>query len=143
MSTQPTTSAEKSSSENLNRLAGPHAVAAAAGVRQLNPRLDKMIAAYATAASAVGLALLAAAQPAEGKIVYTKTYVSIGRGDTDRYHLDLNRDGIGDFSIGFCSCEPEGTKAGRCARMRGFRTATMWAIASYVIGGTIWADLGF
>jgi hypothetical protein len=32
-----------------------------------------MIAAYATAASAFGLALLAAAQPAEGKIVYTKT----------------------------------------------------------------------
>jgi len=61
----------------------------------------------------------------------------------DRYHLDLNRDGIGDFSVGFSSCEPEGTKAGRCARMRGFRTATMWAIASYVIGGTIWADLGF
>ncbi|MGA7754399.1 MAG: hypothetical protein WCB05_16305 [Candidatus Sulfotelmatobacter sp.] len=73
MSTRPTISAKKSSSENLNRLAGPHAVAAAAGVRQLNPRLDKMIAAYATAASAVGLALLAAAQPAEGKIVYTKT----------------------------------------------------------------------
>jgi len=73
MSTQPSTSAEKSSSENLNRPAGPRAVAAAAGIRQLNPRLDKMIAAYATAASAVGLALLAAAQPAEGKIVYTKT----------------------------------------------------------------------
>jgi len=109
MSTRPTISAKESSSENLNRLAGPHAVAAAAGVRQLNPRLDKMIAAYATAASAVGLALLAAAQPAEGKIVYTKTYVSIGRGDTDRYHLDLNRDGIGDFSIGFCSCRPHGT----------------------------------
>jgi hypothetical protein len=41
--------------------------------RRFNPRFNKAIAAYASAASAVGVAILAAAQPAEGKIVYTKT----------------------------------------------------------------------
>ena len=73
--------------------------------QKLSPRLDKAVAAYATAAGAIGVAVLAAAPPAEGKIVYTKTSVTI----TDQYHLDLNHDGIGDFSIRFCSCEPEST----------------------------------
>ncbi len=39
----------------------------------LNPRLDKMIAAYATAAGAVGVAILATAPAVEAEIVYTKT----------------------------------------------------------------------
>ncbi len=68
-----------------------------------------MIAAYATAASAVGVALLATAPPAEAAVIYTKTRASIGSGELNRYHLDLNHDGIGDFSIGFCSCQPYGT----------------------------------
>jgi hypothetical protein len=77
--------------------------------KQLNPRIDKMIAAYATAASAVGVALLATAPTAEAEIIYTKAHVTVGRGVTSHYHLDLNHDHIGDFSIGFCSCEPHGT----------------------------------
>jgi hypothetical protein len=94
MSTQPTDSVSE---------------APASSRKQLNPRLDKMIAAYATAASAIGVGLLALGEPAEAKIVYTKTNASIGAGVDDRYHLDLNHDSIGDFSIGFCSCEPHGT----------------------------------
>ena len=78
-------------------------------VRHLNPRLDKMIASYAATASAVGVALLAAAQPADAKVVYTQTRVSIGGGVDGRYNLDLNHDGIVDFGVGFCSCQPEGT----------------------------------
>lgn len=73
-----------------------------------NARLDKMIAAYATAAGTVGVALLTTAKPAEAEIVYTKTRVTI----TDiagPYQLDLNHDGLADFSIGFCSCLPHGT----------------------------------
>jgi hypothetical protein len=62
-----------------------------------------MIATYATAASAVGVAFLATAPPAEAKVVYTNTRVTIG----SFYHLDLNHDGIGDFNINICSCEPE------------------------------------
>lgn len=64
-----------------------------------------MIAAYATTAGAVGVALLAAAPPAEAEVVYTKARVTI----SSQYHLDLNHDGIGDFNIRFCSCEPEST----------------------------------
>lgn len=73
----------------------------------LNPALDKRLAAYATAASAVGVALLACAPLAEAKVVYTQTRASIGGGVDGRYNLDLNDDGVVDFGIGFCSCEPE------------------------------------
>lgn len=76
-------------------------------LQQLNPRLDKMIAAYATAASAMGVAVLAASPSAEAKIVYTKTRVIITP-ITRTYALDLNHDGIADFNLGFCSCIPHG-----------------------------------
>ena len=69
-----------------------------------NPHLDKMLAAYATTAGAVGVALLAAAQPAGAKIIYTKTNVT-----TSSYLLDLNHDGVPDFNIRFCSCGGSGT----------------------------------
>jgi hypothetical protein len=75
----------------------------------MNPRLNQMIAAYATTASAVGVAILAAASPADAKVVYTQTRVTISGGVVGRYHLDLNHDGIVDFGIGFCSCQPYGT----------------------------------
>ena len=94
--------------------------------KQLNPRIDKMIAAYATAASAVGVALLATAPTAEAEIIYTKARVTIGRGVTSHYHLDLNHDRIGDFSIGFCSCEPHGT-ALSISSMRGVGNMVMAA----------------
>lgn len=77
-------------------------------LQQLSPRLDKMIATYAMTASAVGVAMLAAASPAEGKIVYTKTRATITH-IGNPYQLDLNNDGIVDFTIGFCSCQPYGT----------------------------------
>jgi hypothetical protein len=76
--------------------------------KQSNTRFEKMIAAYATAAGAVGVALLTPAKPAEAEIVYTKTRVTIN-GIAGPYLLDLNHDGIPDFSIGFCSCRPHGT----------------------------------
>jgi len=76
--------------------------------QQLNPPLEKKLAAYATAASAVGVAMLAAASTAEGKVVYTATRATITH-IGDRYQLDLNHDGIVDFTIGFCSCQPYGT----------------------------------
>jgi len=52
---------------------------------------------YALAASAAGVGILALAQPAEAKIVYTKTHLVIAGGE--RYNLDLNRDKITDFSV--------------------------------------------
>jgi hypothetical protein len=77
---------------------GPHSR------RHSNPHLDKMLAGYATTATAVGVALLATAQPAEAKIIYTKANVT-----ASSYLLDLNRDGVPDFNIRFCSCGGSGT----------------------------------
>jgi hypothetical protein len=70
-----------------------------------NPHLDKMLAAYATTATAVGVALLAAVQPADAKIIYTKINVAAH----GSYLLDLNNDGVPDFNIRFCSCGGSGT----------------------------------
>jgi len=52
---------------------------------------------YALAASAAGVGMLALAQPAEGKVVYTKAHRFIGPRTT--LHLDLNHDGIVDFDF--------------------------------------------
>jgi hypothetical protein len=50
---------------------------------------------YALAASAAGVGALALAQPAEAKIVYTPAHVNIA----GHVNLDLNHDGIADFTI--------------------------------------------
>jgi hypothetical protein len=53
---------------------------------------------YALAASTTGVSLLALAQPAAAKIIYTPAKVGIRVGMS--YNLDLNRDGISDFRLG-------------------------------------------
>lgn len=63
---------------------------------RLAPKLDKHLLAYATAASAAGVGLLA--QPAEAKIVYTAAHTTI-QGNGGNLNLDLNNDGIADFII--------------------------------------------
>jgi len=52
---------------------------------------------YALAASAAGVSVLALAQPSEAEIVYTPANVTIGT--NQEYGLDLNNDGIVDFTI--------------------------------------------
>jgi hypothetical protein len=64
---------------------------------RINSKLEKNLAAYIAAASAAGASLLAA-QPAEGKVVYTPTNVTISFSGTP---LDLNNDGTADFSLAF------------------------------------------
>jgi hypothetical protein len=64
---------------------------------RINAKLDKNLTAYMAVASAAGVALLAAAQPAEAKVVYTAANVTLGRNSS--YVLDLNNDGIPDFEI--------------------------------------------
>jgi hypothetical protein len=63
---------------------------------------------YALAASAAGVGMLALAQPAEAKIIYTKANKHI-RPNT-MAHLDLNHDGIIDFGFNdtFASSENTG-----------------------------------
>ena len=64
---------------------------------QLSEAVNHRLTLYALAASSAGLGLLSSAQPAEAKIIYTKTHQAIGLHHP--YKLDLNHDGIMDFLI--------------------------------------------
>jgi hypothetical protein len=68
---------------------------------QVSTRLDKNLIAYATAAGAAGVAMLAAVPPAAAEIVYTHTHVTIGAQST--FQLDLNHDGVVDFELQRCN----------------------------------------
>ena len=63
----------------------------------LSESIHQQLNMYAIAAGAAGVGLLALAQPVEAKIVYTHAHVTIGLHDS--YKLDLNRDGMIDFTI--------------------------------------------
>jgi hypothetical protein len=52
---------------------------------------------YALAAGAAGVQLLALAQPSEAEVVYTSAHVVLGRDQLSS--IDLNHDGINDFTI--------------------------------------------
>lgn len=78
-------------------------------IKRSAPKFEKMVAAYATAASAaVGVGLLGAVPSAEAKVVYTQTNVTITT--TSSYALDLNHDGVPDFDINFCACLPHAVR---------------------------------
>jgi hypothetical protein len=67
---------------------------------QVNPRLDQRIAAYIAAAGAAGVGMLALAAPAaQAKVVYTPDNQLIPPGFGTSFYLDLNHDGINDFSF--------------------------------------------
>jgi len=62
-------------------------------------KTQKQLNAYALAASAAGVSVLALSGSAEAKIVYTPTHVVMNTSN-DIYHpLDLNNDGVKDFSF--------------------------------------------
>lgn len=91
-------------SESLERQLNAYAFAAgAAGVSILAPDgklpdwVDKQLTSYALAASAAGVSLLALTVPASAKIIYTADHRVIGL--TDRVNLDLNHDGKTDVTI--------------------------------------------
>jgi hypothetical protein len=63
----------------------------------LHPTTNDRLGAYALAAGAAGVSLLALARPSEAQIVYTPAHVTIGRRGS--YGLDLNNDGKIDFTI--------------------------------------------
>jgi len=61
------------------------------------PEFDSRLGMYRLAATAAGVSLVALIQPAEGKIIYTKSNRSILPNGTLR--IDLNHDGIADFVL--------------------------------------------
>lgn len=60
----------------------------------LSESVHRQLNMYALAASAAGVSLLALAEPADAKIVYTPANVQLGR---TPFALDLNHDGVVDF----------------------------------------------
>ncbi len=64
---------------------------------RLKRTLEKDLAAYIAAASAAGVGVLASAQPAEAKIIYTPAHVVLRNHFSNP--LDLNNDGYKDFAI--------------------------------------------
>jgi len=64
---------------------------------ELSDSIRHQLNMYALAASAAGVGVSALAHPAEGKIIYTKADKVVGRGGT--LHIDLNHDGISDFTL--------------------------------------------
>src|SRR5579859_632022 len=60
-------------------------------------RLEHKLTAYFAAATAAGAGALALAQPAEANVVYTPADVTIG--PNSPLALDLNHDGLNDFTI--------------------------------------------
>jgi hypothetical protein len=73
------------------------AIPAARSQSILPDHVHRRLDAYALAASAAGVGMLALAQPADAKIVYTPAHVVVGSHHPLR--LDLNHDGIVDFAI--------------------------------------------
>jgi len=66
----------------------------------LSPSLHKRLNMYAFAAAAAGVGMLSMAGSAEGKIVYTKTDQQIPPNfGIPPFYLDVNNDGINDFSF--------------------------------------------
>jgi hypothetical protein len=65
--------------------------------RNLSSGLEHRLSAYATAASAAGVGILALAQPADAKIVYTPAHQKLPLNQV--FYLDLNHDGTNDFGF--------------------------------------------
>jgi hypothetical protein len=64
---------------------------------RINAKLEKNLAGYMAAAGAAGVGVLALAQPAAAKVVYTAVNVTIS--PHSAVPLDLNNDGVNDFII--------------------------------------------
>jgi hypothetical protein len=79
----------------MKRSSGPRKTA------RLSDSLHKRVNMYALAGSAAGVGVLALAHPAEAKIVYTHANVTIGDGGVFHHPIDLNHDGINDFSFSY------------------------------------------
>ena len=74
----------------MNRSSGPRKTAS-----RLSDAVHLQLNMYAIAATAAGVGVLALAQPAEAKIIYTPAHKNIGA----KTFLDLNHDGIHDFKF--------------------------------------------
>lgn len=63
----------------------------------LAAKLERSLVAYAAAAGAAGVGIIAMARSADAKVIYTPAYEQISLGE--HYDLDLNGDRVTDFTI--------------------------------------------
>jgi hypothetical protein len=75
---------------------------------QLSESLQRKLNAYALAASAAGVGILASAQPAEARIVYTKTDCLFGAGQGHSCEIDLLNNGVSEFGVRFTTRQSGG-----------------------------------
>jgi hypothetical protein len=75
-----------------------HSPRSARSPSNLSESVHRRLNAYALAASAAGVGMLALAQPAEAKIVYTPAHVKVA--PQSRYGIDLDHDGTPDIYLG-------------------------------------------
>jgi hypothetical protein len=88
------------------------------------PDFDSRLSMYALAATAAGVGMLALAQPAEGRIVYTKTHKQIGSNSV--FHLELNHDGKTDFDLKDTFAFSNFTSSGRLFAVPGAQKNQVW-----------------
>ncbi len=113
----------------MNRSMGPRTVST------LSESTHRRLNAYALAATAAGVGMLALVPPSEAKIVYTPTHRIIKEGRS--YKLDLNHDGVIDFTLVDFACKSCGggavlsalPAAGNGASGFGTTQGTGWASA--------------
>lgn len=66
---------------------------------RLSDSIRSQLNSYALAAGAAGVGVLALSTPCEGEIVYTPAHDVVGARSNAVFHIDLNHDGISDFTF--------------------------------------------
>jgi hypothetical protein len=91
-------------------------------VSDLSGSVQQQLNKYAIAAGAAGVSVLALAQPVEAKIVYTPASVQLS--GNQHYDLDLNNDGVTDFTLSHFSTHRNYHKGGYDAQAMEEQPAT-------------------
>jgi hypothetical protein len=70
---------------------------------QLSENLDKNLGAYAIAAAAAGVSILAGVRPSEAEVIYTPKHITLGHAQNEGgpvvYPIDFKNDGIADLNL--------------------------------------------
>lgn len=101
---------------------------------RLSESMQKQLGVYAMAAAAAGVGVGAAAPGAEAKIVYTPAHVKIS---TNQVLLDLNHDGVTDFTLIGQFDYARGTRCGVFVSAPGGQSAVnkVWGNQEVKVGG--------
>jgi hypothetical protein len=102
--------------------------------KNLSSLLEHHLNAYASAASAAGVGILAMGKSAEAKIVYSKTHHVVGKNSV--FQLDLNHDGTIDFTIQNRNCPYGGSNGGTSCTSSSWNLLTAVGASGNSVVGT-------